>query len=115
MSKNKKNVLNSFLWSSIDIFINQGFVFVIGIFLARFLGPSEFGTIALTSIFISFSMIFIDGGFSKSLIRKDDPSIEDISTIFLFNLMISIVFYILIFFFSTKISIYFSSTELSKI
>lgn len=90
----QKKTLHGVLWSTIDNFARLGITFVFGIILARLLSPEDFGVIALLTIFIAISNVFIDSGFSNALIRKIDLSDKDKSTAFYFNIGVGIISYI---------------------
>jgi len=81
----KKRSLYAVIWSGIDLFIRQGFQFVVAIVLARILSPEEFGTIALLYIFIDLGSTIVDSGFSSALIQKKNTTNSDESTVFWFN------------------------------
>lgn len=61
--------------------------------IARFLLPSDYGTIAMLSIFMAIAQTFIDGGFINALIQKKQCSQQDYSTVFFFNIFMSIGLY----------------------
>lgn len=103
----KKKFLSGVLWASIESLSLFGIRFIFTLILARILSPKDFGLIGIISIFIELSGIFIDSGFSQSLIRKQDKSVEDISTIFVFNLILSIFLYGILFVSSPYISSFF--------
>ncbi|WP_338646137.1 lipopolysaccharide biosynthesis protein [Flavobacterium sp. KS-LB2] len=65
------------------------------VILARILTPSEFGTVGIAMFFIGISNVLVDSGMGGALIRKEKPSNIDYSTIFVFNLFISIVLFLL--------------------
>ena len=67
-----KKTLKGSVWSIFDVVLRQGIGFVLGIILARLLSPSDYGTISMMMIFITISNVFVDGGFSTGLIRKND-------------------------------------------
>ncbi len=90
----KQKAIKGTLWSAIDKFAYHGVSFVISIFLARLLMPSDYGLIGMLSIFIAFSNVFIVSGLGMGLIQKTDRTDVDFSTVFLFNLAVSILFYI---------------------
>ena len=98
MSLQSKTIKGIF-WSFFEALAGNGTTFIVMLFLARILGPSDFGIIALTTIFIAISQIFIDSGMTSALIRKNKCSQNDFSTVFYYNLLISIIFYFLIFYF----------------
>lgn len=100
----KKITINSLFWSFIEKFINQGIYLITSIILARLLSPSEFGVVALMAIILSISEVLINGGFSDALIRRKDATNDDYSTIFIFNIIISVLLYILIYALANNIS-----------
>lgn len=83
---NKYSVIVNFLWRFAERCGAQAVSFVVSIVLARLLSPDEFGTVALMSVFVNVLGIFIDSGFSASLVQKKDADDLDYSTIFFFNI-----------------------------
>lgn len=108
-------MLNAFTWTSIDKFGQQIIQFIIGVVLARILAPADYGLFGVLIIFIALSTVLIDGGFGQALIKKQDATVEDFSTIFYLNIFISIILYLLLFFLSPTISVFFHYPELTKI
>ena len=85
--------LNGVFWAFIQ---RVGVVltsFISNIILARLLSPDDYGCIGMLMIFIAISNAFIDGGFGSALIQKKSPTQEDYSTIFHWNLFLSVVLY----------------------
>ena len=111
----RNKTISGFFWSTIENFSNIGVNFIIGIILARLLDPAEFGLIGLLTIFISISNIFIDSGFNQSLIRKTDCDQDDYSTVFFFNILVSVMLYGILFFSSNTIAAFFERPILSSI
>ena len=103
----KQKTISGLTWSFIDSFVGQGITFIVGIILARILSPREFGLVGMLTIFIAISQSFINSGFSQALIRKQDCTQTDCSTVFYFNIVVGIFFYILLFVFANTISIFF--------
>ena len=81
----RKRARAAVLWSGVDILARQGIGFIITVLMARLLLPEDFGTIALLSIFLGISQLFVNAGFSQALIQKQDATHLDESTIFWFN------------------------------
>ncbi|MGE5411070.1 MAG: lipopolysaccharide biosynthesis protein, partial [Clostridiales bacterium] len=108
----KEKTVRALFWSFTDNFINLGGQFIVGIILARILSPREFGLVGMLSIFIAISQTFIDSGFSNALIRKQNCNQNDYSTVFYFNLVVSILCYSLLFVFSGYISSFFKEPQL---
>ena len=92
----KKKAVNGVIWSSIDRFSTQGIQFVFSILIARLLMPSDYGVVAMLVIFLAVSQTFIDSGFGTALVQKSDRTETDFSTVFYFNIVVAILFYILL-------------------
>ena len=99
MSSNslKERTTVGVFWSFIEKFSLTAGQFIISILLARLLIPEDFGLIGMLSIFIALSQVFIDSGMGSGLIQKVNKTSEDFSTVFLFNLVISILAYIILY------------------
>lgn len=93
----KKLAVSGMVWTFAEQFGTQLISFVIGIFLARLLLPSDFGTIAMFGVMMGIASILIDGGFASSLIRTSDINEKDLSTVFWFNVIASVILYIIIY------------------
>ena len=104
-----------FVWSAIERFSAQAVQFIFQIILARLLSPSDYGLIAMLAIFMAIAQAFIDSGFTSALIKKLDRTDKDFSTVFYFNLLISIVVYILLYFGAPFIASFYRSSELTDI
>ena len=111
----KTKMLKALTWVSIDKFGQQFAQLFIGIILARLLTPHDYGLIGVLMIFISLSSVMIDGGFGQALIRKQDATPTDFSTIFYLNLSISVLLYIILFFSAPLIASFFSQPQLVNI
>lgn len=72
MATIKNQASHSVFWSAVERFSTQGVQFVLGMIIARFLLPSDYGTIAMLSIFMAIAQTFIDGGFINALIQKNN-------------------------------------------
>ena len=98
MVENLKNkTIHGVLWSAIERFSLQGVQFLINIIMARLLLPSEYGLVAMLAIFLQISQVFIDSGFTNALIQRKNRTEVDYSTVFYFNIFISVVFYLILF------------------
>lgn len=90
----KKQTIAGLKWSFIQQFSVQIINFSVQIFLARLLMPEMFGLIAMVIILISIGQLLIDGGMTSSLIRTNQPTQVDYSTVFIINFLTSIFIYI---------------------
>ncbi len=112
MTSLKQKTISGLTWSFIDNFAQKGITFIIGIILARLLLPSEFGLIGMITVFIAISVSFINSGFGDALIRKQDCTDIDFSTVFYFNLVVGVLFYGLMFICAPAISRFFNEPQL---
>lgn len=102
MTSNLKNrTILGMVWSSIGKFGTLGLSFISNLVLARLLMPSDFGYIGMLSIFIAISQVFISGGLGSALIQKKEATHIDYTTVFYWNLLLSL-FFITVLFFSAK-------------
>ena len=102
-------------WSFIDNLSSSGVSFLVGLVLARLLTPSEYGIMAILTIFIAVSNSIVDSGFSNALIRKTDAKRVDCNTVFLFNLVVSGLLYVVLFFAAPAISVFFKEPLLVEV
>lgn len=99
-------------WSAADAFLGQGITFLVGLVLARLLSPDEYGLIGICTIFTIVLTGVVDSGFSNALIRKKDTTDDDYNTMFITNMSVSLLLYVLLFFCSPFIASFFGRPEL---
>ena len=99
-------------WSAADAFLGHGVTFIVGLVLARLLSPSEYGLIGICTIFTTVLSGVVDSGFSNALIRKKDATEKDYSTMFVTNMAMSLILYILLYLCSPFIAEFFERPEL---
>jgi O-antigen/teichoic acid export membrane protein len=115
MSKNeqvKSKTIFGFFWSFAELISKQGIQLIVQIVLARLLSPEPFGLIGMITIFIAISMVFVQSGLDQALIREKNPGKEDFSTVFYFNLVISIIVYIIMYLFAPTVAAFFDEPQL---
>ncbi|MEI8137324.1 MAG: lipopolysaccharide biosynthesis protein [Bacteroidota bacterium] len=115
MSSLKDRAIKGVFWSLLERFGNQGIQFVIGLILARLLLPEDYGLIGMILVFISLAQVFVEGGFPSALIRKNDPSSSDYSTVFWFNMAVAFLCYIILFFSAPIIAVFFDEPKLVQL
>ncbi len=108
-------MLKGIAWSAIERLSIQAVQFIIQILLARLLTPSEYGTMGILYVFIAISLVFIDSGFTKALIQKRNRTEDDISTVFLFNIAISFLAYLILFVIAPFVSEFYNLPELTSL
>lgn len=91
-------IVKSVAWSAVERFSTIGIQFILNIIIARILSPSDYGIIGMLTIFLSISQCLIDSGFSSALIQSKDRKENDFGTVFIFNTVISVSIYVILFF-----------------
>lgn len=93
----KSRTISSVLWSALGRFGTMGITFVANIILARLLTPEDFGCIGMLQIFIAISEVLVLGGFGAALIQKRNPTHVDYTTVFYWNLIVSVVMFFILY------------------
>jgi len=94
----KNSALIALFWSFIDSFGGYFVRFSFAIAIARELSPRIYGLSGMVAIFMALATLITESGFSMALIQKKDSDQKDYSTVFFFNLIASILLYVILFF-----------------
>ena len=89
----RQKATSGVVWSSVQKVAITAITFVSDIVLARLLTPYDFGCIEMLVIFMLLAETIINGGFGSALIQKKKPTSDDYSTVFLWNLGMSVLMY----------------------
>ena len=98
MSTLKEKTAKGLGWGFVDNLLGAGFTAVVSIILARILSPEEFGLVGMITIFIVLGTNLMDSGFTNALIRKEEVTDKDLSTVFYTNLAIGLAIYSILYF-----------------
>ena len=80
-------------WNSINKMAEHILYAVTGIVLANIVSQEDFGIVGAILVFQAFATLFVDSGFSSALIQRKEPTTLDYSTVFWFNLGVSVFIY----------------------
>ena len=108
----KDKTVKGLVWSGIDNVAQFAVSFIVSIVLARLLTPDDYGLIGIITIFTAVCTVIINGGFTTALIRKKDATDDDYNTVFIVNLLLSLLLYTVIFLCSPLIADFFRREEL---
>lgn len=108
-------VFSNFIWRFAERCGAQLVTFIVSIVLARILTPSDYGTIALVTVFTTILQVFIDSGLSTALIQKKDADDLDFSSVFYFNFVICIILYLIMFVSAPFIADFYKDSSLVSI
>ena len=108
----KNKTVTGTMWSAVENLTRLGVTFLVSIILARLLSPEEYGLIGILAIFIALFNAIVDSGFTSALIRKQDATDTDYSTVFYINLVLSLFLATILFLCARPIAIFFERSEL---
>ena len=100
-------------WSMIERFAKMGIQILCTFIIAQFVGPADFGLVSMMSIFLAFSTILIDSGFSQALIHEQKVTRQDESSIFWFNILLGSVVYAIFWIVAPFIAVFFEEHQLT--
>lgn len=109
----KNETIKALIWSFTDRFGQQIIYLVTGIILARTLSPSDYGLVGLLTIFTALSNLFIESGLGGALIKKKQTTNIDYCSVFYFNIGLSCLFYLFLFFFAPYIAEFYDEPQLT--
>ena len=92
MGNIKQETLDDVKWGIINMCVMQPASFLYFLVLARFVTPSEMGVLGLTGIFFAVASTLKEAGFGMALIRKQNRTDVDCSTVFWFNIIVANAF-----------------------
>jgi O-antigen/teichoic acid export membrane protein len=99
-------------WSAMDRFGGQGIQFVFGILITRILLPADYGLVGMILIFWAVGQTLVDSGFGSALIWKKNPTSADYSTVFYFNVSISLILYLIFYLLAPLIAGFYDEPKL---
>lgn len=111
----KQKAASGMIWTTIQKFSKMGIQFISGIVLARLLTPFDYGCIGMLMVFITISDNFIDGGFGAALIQKKRPTQTDYSTVFYWNIALSLFLYVLLYLSAPTVAKFYNIPLLSNV
>lgn len=111
----KNKTVTGFFWQLSQKVLCQVVSFGISVVLARLLLPSDYGVIAICSMFLVLTGIFIGGGLGTALVQKKNADDIDFCTVFYSGLVLSIVVYLAVFFAAPYIAIFFKNEQITAV
>lgn len=111
----KNKTVKGIVWSSVERFSVQGIQFLVIIVMARLLTPKDYGLVGMVAIFIAVAQSLVDSGFSQALIRKQNRTETDNSTVFYFNIVVGILLYLVLFAIAPLVADFYDSPELTAL
>ena len=102
-------------WTTVSVVSNSIVRLLQVAILTRFLSKEDFGTIAIASLFIGFTELFLDMGLSAAIIHKQDIPKKHYSSLFWLNVITGIILLVILLFSASLISKYYHDNSLTPI
>ncbi|MDE6787365.1 MAG: lipopolysaccharide biosynthesis protein [Muribaculaceae bacterium] len=115
MSELKTKTAKTLKWNTIDRVATQVLYGLSGIVLADLLSKQDFGLVGVLAVFQAFAILFVDSGFGSALLQKKNPDEDDYSTVFWFNLGVSVVIYAILYICAPLIASFFNAPQLTAL
>lgn len=115
MSEAKKELVSGTIWNTIDRFSFMAIQLICTFIMGRFLLPEDFGIVGMLTVFTGIALTLQDSGFANALIREKNVTEKDLSTVFIFNVAMSIVLYLILYFASPFIATFFHQPILESV
>ncbi|MDN6162484.1 MAG: lipopolysaccharide biosynthesis protein [Staphylococcus equorum] len=111
----KKKALGGFIWTILESMGSRFIQLVVQVILARLLLPEDFGIVGMITIFIAISQSLLDSGFQNALIREKNVGNKEYSTVFFFNLFMSLILYGVLFFIAPFVATFYNTPILTEV
>lgn len=110
-----KTVAKGIAWTTISTIIRSVVSLLQVAMLTRYLDKSDFGIVAIATLFIGFTNIFLDLGLSVGIMHKQDTSPKQYSSLFWLNIFSGVVLTLILILISPIIAKYYNEPSLAKI
>lgn len=105
--------LKNYAWATVESAANTVLQFVALVILTKFLTPTDYGVWGMMAIFIAVGNMLVDSGLGGALVKDKHPERIDYNTLFCFNMLVSVLFYLILFFSANAISRFYGVEELA--
>ncbi len=112
MSTLKQQGTKAFLWDFTGKMATHGMGFVVSIFLARLLTPTDFGLVAMVMVIIGVARIFSDVGLGAALIQRRRVLPIHYASVFFFNISVGTLLSLITFFSAPLIADFYDNEAL---
>lgn len=97
MESLKEKTAKGLFWGGLNSGLQQAIGLAFGIVLARLLAPSDYGMMAMISVFSLIANALQNSGFSTALVNIKEPSDRDYNSVFWFNIIVGLSAYAVLF------------------
>jgi O-antigen/teichoic acid export membrane protein len=111
----QRSFLSAVKWAYSLYWGGKGISAVVFFLLAGLLGPKDFGTVAIATIYITFLQLFLDQGLATALIQRRNLEQEHLNAVFWVNLAFSLALVLISFLFSRLWAAFNHAPEVSSV
>lgn len=108
----KEKTAKGLFWGGMNNGVQQLLGLLFGIVLGRLLSPTDYGMIAMISVFSLIANELQNSGFKVALTNLENPSHNDYNAVFWFNILMGGSIYIILFLCAPLIATYYHTPEL---
>ena len=102
-------------WTFAEKVFTSIFQMLVGLVMMNFLFPDDYGTVQILVVFTSVCSVFVDSGFSAALIRKQHVRQDEFSAVFLFNVSVALLLYVVLLAATPALARYFDSPVMLRL
>lgn len=113
MESLKEKTAKGLFWGALNSGTMQILNLVFGIVLAKQLSPNDYGIVGVLTIFSLIAGNLQSSGFTQGLTNIKQPTANDYNAVFWFNVIVSAIIYVILFFCAPLIAWYFHSPVLT--
>ena len=113
MSSNRKIAINGVAWTTVSTVIRSLVALLQVSILTHFVQKSDFGIVAIATLFIGFTSLFTDLGVSSGLLHKQNVSLKEYSSLFWLNIMTGLLLTVILILASPIVSKIYDIPELT--
>lgn len=113
MDSLKEKTAKGLFWGAMNNTVQQLLGVAFGIVTLRLLSPQDNGMMAIIAVFSQVATVLQDSGFRSALVNIKEPSHRDYNAVFLFNIIVAVIMYFVLFFTAPLIADYYHTPELT--
>lgn len=106
------SVSASMIYKTLERYSVMFFQMIVQIVIARILSPSDYGVVAMMTVFIAIANIFTQNGFNRAVVQKKEADKTTYGTALTVNTLIGVFFYIAIFITAPWIAQYYNNPDI---
>ncbi|MEX1214258.1 MOP flippase family protein [Saccharospirillum sp.] len=109
------NLVSGTKWVALETVITRILQLISALYVARVLGPETMGTVALILVALEIFTLFSQMGITQALIHHNNPTNDQLATLYTVNWVLAGLAYIAIFLSAPAIAIFFDNEPLSEL